>query len=175
MTSGKAKVSLGLLCVLVAAHGDEAAPRLDVPRGFDATLYASGIDGARDLDIQADSTVTLRGKKGWFEISPPTPDEPVTVMRVAAELTAPRAIDPTTLAVRSPHFVRLRWDARSGELLYVLTSAEGAGIPVSARTLALAHRLDQRRDATAAIAPDGSVFVADARAGAVWRIRRASL
>lgn len=156
-------------------HGDEAAPRLDVPRGFNASLYASGIGGARDLDVQADGTLTLRGGKGWFEISPPTRDEPVTVMRVAAELATRRAVNPATLAVRSPRFVRLRWDARSGELAYALTSADGAGVPVPAQTLALARRLDQRRDATATIAPDGSVFVADARAGAVWRIRRASL
>jgi len=164
-----------LLCVLVAARSDEAASRLDIPPGFTASLYASGIDGARDIDVRADGTLTLRGGEGQFEISPPTADEPVTVMRVAEELAAPRAIDPTTLAVQSPRFVRLRWNAGSGELDYALTADDGASIPLATQTLALARRLDRRRDADVAIAPNGTLFVADSRAGAVWRIRRAAL
>jgi len=170
-----AKVSIALLCIFVAAQGDDAATRLDVPDGFSSSLYASGIDGAHDLDVRADGTITLRGAEDLFEISPRTADQPVTVMRVAAELATSERDVAGMRAAASTHLVRLRWNARSGEIAYVLMPAHTAGVAVSAQTLALARHLKLRRDADVAMAPDGGLFVADSRAGAVWHIRRASL
>jgi hypothetical protein len=173
--SGITAVSAQLLCILAAVHGDDLSPRLDVPRGFAASVYASGIDGARDLDVRADGTLTLRSGDDRFEIAPPTADAPVTVMRVAAELDSAPAAHDAAIAVQAPRFVRMRWDAASGELAYALTRADGAGIPVSPQTLTLARVLAHRHDADVAMAPDGSLFVADSRAGAVWRVRRTAL
>jgi len=68
--------------------------------------------------------------------------------------------------------VQLRWNAVSGELGYGLTAARGAGIPVCARTLAVARALARHPAADVVLAPDGNLFVADARAGAVWLVRR---
>lgn len=172
MKSGFITVSSSLLCILAAVLGDAAAPRLDVPDGFTASVYALGIDGARDIDMRADGTLTLRGDGERFEIVPPTAEEPVMVMRVAAELDESADAQPAMLATRAPGFVRLRWNAGSGELGYELTPALGAGIPVSPQTLRLARRLARHHRADVALAPDGTLFVADARAGAVWRVRR---
>jgi len=158
------------LCVLAAAW-DDGAPRLDVPRGFTASIYASGIDGARNLDVRPDGTLTLDGRDDRFEIAPSTADEPVTVMRVAAELDASRGADVAALAARAPRFVELRWNANSGELRYALESAAGAGIAIAPRTLDLARRLARHHHANVAMAPDGSLYFADSRAGAIWRIR----
>ena len=169
-------VSSGVLCILVAVLGDPASPSLDVPRGFTASVYASGIDGARDLVVRPDGTLTLRGDADRFEIQPSTADAPVTVLRVAPELDEPRSADDAALAVQAPRFVQMRWDASSGELAYALTPAANAtGIPVPAQTLALARTLAHRPDADVAMAPDGSLFLADSRAGAVWHIRRTAL
>jgi hypothetical protein len=162
-----------VLCLVGGAV--PVTPPLDLPPGFSASLYASGIDGARDLHVRGDGTITLRGADDRFEILPATADQPVTVMRVAAELAAPRSTTPATLAVQAPRFVRMRWNSTSGELAYALASADGTSIPVSPHVLALAHALDHRPDADVVIAPDGSLFVADSRAGAVWRIRRSAL
>jgi hypothetical protein len=170
--SGITTVSSSLLCILAVVLGGPAAPQLDLPKGFTASVYARGIEGARDLGMRPDGTLTLRGDGENFEIVPPTADEPVMVLRVAAELDTTDAADPATLAVQAPRFVQLRWNAGSGELGYVLTPAAGAGIPVSPQTLRLARRLTRHHRADVALAPDGSLFVADPRAGAVWRVRR---
>jgi len=175
--SGITRVFTSLLCIFAAAQGGNVAPRLDVPRGYTASVYASGIRGARDLDVRADGTLTLRGTDARFEIAPPTADAPLTVMRVAAELEeleAPVTSNEAT-AVQSPRFIAMRWDGASGELGYALTPAASAGIPVSPQTLALARKLAHHHAADVAMAPDGSLFVADSRAGAVWRIRRSAL
>jgi len=55
------------------------------------------------------------------------------------------------------------------------SAAASVDIPVSAQTLALARKLAHRHDADVALAPDGTLFVAHSRAGAVWRIRRSPL
>jgi len=168
-----------VFCILAAVLGD-GPPRPDVPRGYSASLYVSGIDGARDLDVRADGTLTLRAGEDRFEISPPTADDPVTVMRVAPELDTPpaanAALADSALAVNAPRLVRMRWDAASGQLAYALAPAKGTtGVRVPPRTLALARSLAHRHDAEVAMAPDGSLFVADSSAGAVWRIRRTAL
>lgn len=172
MKSGITTVSASALCILAAVLGDPAAPRLEVPAGFTASVYACGIEGARDIDMRADGTLTLRGGDERFEIAPPTADAPVMVMRVAAELDTAQAADRAMLAVQAPSFVRLKWNAGAGELGYVLTPAVGTGISVAPQTLRLARRLARHRGADVALAPDGTLFVADSRAGAVWRVRR---
>jgi hypothetical protein len=172
--SGITKIWVSALCVLAAAW-DDAEPRLDVPRGFTASLYACGIDGARNLDVRADGTLTVDGGGDHFEIAPATADEPRTVMRVAAELDAPAIRDVASLAVQAPRFVQLRWNADSGELGYTLRPDSAAGIPVAPRTLDLARHLAHRHHADVAMAPDGTLYVADAQAGAVWRVRPVAL
>ena len=174
VNSGITRVFSSLVCIFAAAQGGDVAPRLDVPRGYTASVYASGIRGARDLDVRADGTLTLRGADARFEIVPATADAPLTVMRVAAELEAPVGSNEAT-AMKSPRFIEMSWDGASGELGYALMPAEGAGIPVSPQTLALARKLAHHHAADVAMAPDGSLFVADSRAGAVWRIRRSAL
>ena len=160
-------------CILAALLHD--APRPEVPRGFTVSLVASGIEGARDLDVRGDGTLTLRSGADRYEIRPSTASEPVTILRVAAELDVPRNTDAASLAVQSPTFVRMRWDAASGELGYAVTPAEGTGLTVSPQTLSLARRLARRHDSDVALAPDGSLFMTDSRAGAVWHIRRSTL
>ena len=175
MKSGITTVSASLLCIFAAVQGDDVSPCLDVPKGFTASVYVSGIDGARDLDVRADGTLTLRGEDEHFEIVPPTADEPVTVMRVAAELDAAGPTNETTVTVPSPRFVQTRWVAASGELAQALAPDIGACIPMSPQTLALARRLERQHNADVAMGPDGTLFVADSRAGTVWRIRRTAL
>ena len=163
--------------MVAAANAGAPLPRLDVPAGFTASLYVRGIGGARDLDVAPDGTLTLRGRAPdeRFEIAPATDDRPLTVMRVAAGLGIPPATDAATVAVRAPHCVRLRWNAASGELGYALASDVGRRVVVAPRTLALARALARHREAAVALAPDGTMFVADSRAGAVWRIRPTAL
>lgn len=177
MKSGITTVSASLLGILAVVQGGAGTPRLDVPPGFSADLYARGIPGARDLTVQPDGTLTLLGRaqRDQFEIAPPTADAPVTVMRVATELDAPEVVADAMLPVQAPNFVHLHWNAASSELAYALTPEIGQGIPVAPRTLALARSLARHHRADVALAPDGAIFVADSRAGAVWRIRRTAL
>jgi len=177
VTSGITKVCASLLCVVAAVEAGAPAPQLHVPQGFSASLYVRGITGARELRLAADGTLTLRGtaRDDRFEIVPPTDDSPATVMRVAAELDDPRATGTATRAVQAPRFVRLRWNAASGELDYTVAPAHAERVPVAPRTLALARKLARQPQADVAIAPDGTLFVADSLAGAVWRVRPTSL
>ena len=177
MKSGITTLFSSLLCIVAAAQGGAIAPRPNVPRGFTANIYARGIPGARDLTVLADGTITLRGhgSRDRFEIAPPTDESPLTVMRVAAELDAPHSSGDGALAVRAPSFVEMRWNEASGEIAYALIPKIGRGIPVAPRTLALARTLANQRYLDVALAPDGTLFLADSRAGAVWRIRPTAL
>jgi hypothetical protein len=169
--SGITKGTSSLLCVFAAVNGAGPASRLELPHGFTASVYARGIDGATGLEILADGTLTLQGDAERFEIVPPTADEPLTIMRVAAGLedTVSDA-NATALTAQAPRFVRMRWNARSGELAYVLARDAGAHVSVAASTLALARALAERHHADVAVAPDGTLYYADSEAGAVWRI-----
>jgi hypothetical protein len=175
--SGITSVSTSLLGIVAFMLGDTGVPRLEVPRGFSADLYARGIPGARDLAVQPDGTVTLRGRaqRDRFEIAPPTGDTPITVMRVATELDARAIVADATLSVRAPNFVQLQWNAASSELAYTLAPQIGQGIPIAPQTLALARSLARQRHAGVVLAPDGAIFVVDSPSGTVWRIRRMAL
>jgi hypothetical protein len=164
-----------VLCILAAVNGGAPEPCIELPPGFTATVYARGIDGASDLALRPDGTLTLRGDAEHFEITPPTDDAPVTVMRVATGLDAVGRLSQPAVAVQAPHFVRMRWDARSGELAYVVTHHVAERMPVAPQTLALARTLARHHHADVALAPDGTLFFADSRAGAVWRIEHAAL
>jgi hypothetical protein len=166
-----------VLCVLAAVYGGDSTPSLQLPPGFTASVYARGIDGARELALRADGTLTLRGDAEHFEIAPPTEDGPVTVMRVATGLDAivNASGSQAALAVQAPRLVQMRWDARSGELAYALAHETTARVPVAPQTLALARALARRDHADVALAPDGALYFADSHAGAVWRIERAAL
>jgi hypothetical protein len=175
--SGITRVTSSLLAILAAVQGGTIASRPDIPSGFTASLYARGIPGARNLAVLPDGTLTLHGRvsRDRFEIVPPTDDAPVTVLRVAMELDAPRSRSDGTRAVQAPDFVQMRWNAASGEIAYLLAPQIGRGIPVAPQTLALARSLSLHEHSDVALAPDGTLFVADSRAGAVWKIRRNSL
>lgn len=160
--------------MLAVVNAGAPAPRLDVPRGFTASVYVRGIHGARDLGLRSDGTLTLSGGDRRFEISPPTADAPLTVMVVAPELDTPQSVDNAALAVQAPAFVRLRWNAASSELGYVVAPDAGSRLRVPPQSLALARTLE-RRHADVAVAPDGTLYVADPRTGAVWRVRRSAL
>jgi hypothetical protein len=174
--SGITKVS-PLLCILALTQGGSVAPRLDLPQGFAASVYAQGLSGARNLTVLANGTLRLEGRtpEEIFEIAPQTADAPVTVMRVASGLDAPDAPAEATVAVHAPSFARMHWNAQSGELAYGLPRAASTGIPVAPRTLRLARLLASRHPANVALGPDGALFVADSRAGEVWRIRPTAL
>jgi hypothetical protein len=172
--SGITRVFVGALCVLAGSWND-AEPRLVVPPGFTASVYARGIDAPRNLDVRPDGTLTLDGGRDRFEIAPATADQPLTVMRVAAELDTLGRRDGAGVAMIAPRFVKLRWNADSGELAYSLRPDTGARIPIARRTLDLARRFAQARKTDVAMAPDGTLYVADTRAGAVWRVRPARL
>jgi hypothetical protein len=172
--SGITTVSSSVLCILAAVNGGAPAPRLDVPHGYTARMYAQGLEGVSRLDVRADGTLTLDGTHERFEIAPPNADQPVTVMRVAAELDAAHA-DTAPLSLASPRLVQMRWNSRSGELDYVVLPAADRGVSVTPSTLALARRLANRRHGDVAFGPDGTLYFADSRAGAVWRIERSRL
>lgn len=163
MKSGITTVCSGLLCVLAAAL---AAPRIDVPAGFEASTYATGIAGARDVAVRPDGTVTLLGltARDSYEIDPPLDAGPVTVMRVAMELDAD-AHGPARMD-RAIQFASLDTESAS--------SAPARAIPVEPRTLALAQALDDEATLDVAIAPDGTLYVADSNSGRVWRVSRES-
>ncbi|HTU66064.1 MAG TPA: hypothetical protein VMF52_08950 [Steroidobacteraceae bacterium] len=172
-------VSAGVVAVLASLLGGSAgndAPHLLVPDGFVASVYARDLPGARALAIEPDGTLTLRGRRDTYEILPPRDDQPVTVMRVATELDDldDAAAENATLAVSVPGFVHLSWHADSSEIAYTVASGAGAGIPVPPRTLALARTLASARFTDVALAPDGTLFVADPRRGTVWQIRPAN-
>jgi hypothetical protein len=174
--SGITTVSSSLLCILAAVNAGTSAPSLDLPRGYTASVYASGLDGASRLDVEADGTLRLDLAHERIEIAPPTADAPVTVMRVAAELENTATAE-ATLAIQTPRLVRMRWDAQSGELAFVIARDDGvgAGVSIAPQTLALARVLARRHHADVALAPDGALYFADSRVGAVWRIERKTL
>lgn len=146
---------LTLLGVLAVVHGGNDAPAIDVPAGFTTRVYARDIAGARDLRIDADGTLTLRGDAASFEITPPRFDSPRMVMRVAAELEG----DANTAQVT----------ALSAPLPPRPTATN---IPVAPETLALARALASREFRDVVLAPDGALYVSDARAGVVYQVRR---
>jgi hypothetical protein len=146
---------LTLLGVLAVMHGANDAPAIDVPTGFTTRVYARDIAGARDLRIDADGTLTLRGDTAAFEITPPRFDSPRMVMRVAAELERDAgATQVTALAAPLP------------------PPAPARSIPVAPETLALARALSRQEFRDVVLAPDGALYVSDARAGVVYQVRR---
>lgn len=145
---------IALLAVVSAAHGSSASRTPKVPEGFTARIYARDLAGARDLRVEADGTLRVRGTTATFEIKPPGDGAPLMVLKVAteldredltpvSELTAPVESTPMTIP-----------------------------IPIAMETLALARELDSLSFTDVALSPDGTLFVADARAGIVYEIRR---
>src|SRR5262245_26475858 len=142
-------VLFGVVAMLPGGH----APMLDVPAGFTASIYARDLAGARDLRIAPDGTLTLRSgeSRETVEITPPLDDAPKLVMRVATELES--------------HAEALQVTALAAPLSLTRTT----DIPVAPEIIALARRLARPRFADVALAPDGTLFVADARNGIVYQ------
>lgn len=149
--------ALTLLGVLAGVNIIHRAPAIEVPAGFDADIYARDIAGARDLRVDSDGTLKLRGDSAAFEITPPRDDSPRVVMRVATELEKDATIQATALAAP------------------LAPPARASDIPVANETLALARALERRSFTDVALAPDGTLFVSDARAGVVYQVRRITL
>jgi len=149
--------ALTLLGVLAGAQVMHRAPAIEVPAGFDARIYARDIAGARDLRVDTDGTLRLRGDSESFEITPPRDDSPRMVMRVASEIQDDTVIQATARAVP------------------LAPQAPVTNGPVLPETVALARELARQRFTDVALAPDGTLFVSDARAGVVYQVRRISL
>jgi hypothetical protein len=145
------------LFVVAVAHAGDAKRSIDVPEGFTASIYARDLAGARDLRLQADGTLRLRADVATFEITPPRDDSPMMVLRVATELEQDASLSATALAAPV--------DARPMTI----------PLPISMETLALARELDQQKSRDVALSPDGTLYVADARAGVVYQVRRKTL
>ncbi len=149
--------ALTLLGVIAGAHVIHHAPPIEVPAGFASRVYARDIAGARDLRVDADGTLTLRGDSDYFEITPPRDDSPRMIMRVARGIETDTHIQATALAAP------------------LAPQAPVTHIPVVPETLALARALARRHFTDVALAPDGTLFVSDARAGVVYQVRRIGL
>jgi hypothetical protein len=143
-----------LLGVLSTAYGGSAARALKLPEGFTARVYARDLAGARELRIAADGTLRLRCNAATFEITPPRDDSPMMVLRVATELDSEEAMPTTALAAP------------------LESTAMIIPLPISMETLALARELDQLTSTDVALSPDGTLYVADARAGIVYQVVR---
>jgi hypothetical protein len=146
-----------LLGVLAGVQVIHQAPAIEVPSGFDARIYARDIAGARDLRVGTDGTLTLRGDSASFEITPPRDDSPRMVMRVARELDRDAVVQATALAAPMAPEVPI------------------TDVRVLPETLALARALARQSFTDVALAPDGTLYVSDARAGVVYQVRRITL
>jgi hypothetical protein len=146
-----------LLGVLSTAYGGSAARTIPVPEGFTARVYARNLAGARELHVDADGTLRVRGNEATFEIRPPRDDSPLMILRVATEL------DQEGLTPAAPLAAPLESETMT------------IPIPVSMEILALARELDQLKSTDVALSPDGTLYVADARAGIIYRVRRTTL
>jgi hypothetical protein len=146
-----------LLGVLSTANGGSAARSIPVPDGFIARIYARDLAGACDLRIDADGTLRLRANSATIEIKPPRDDSPMMILRVATELDQESTLPATALAAPlEPETMAIP-------------------LPISMETLALARELDRRTFTDVALSPDGTLYVADARAGVVYQVRRTTL
>ena len=149
--------AIALLGVLSTAHGGSAARSIPVPEGFTARVYARDLAGACNLRVDADGTLRLRANSATIEIKPPRDDSPMMILRVATELDQQLTNQATALAAPLD------------------TQPMTIPLPISMETLALARELDQLKSTDVALSPDGTLFVADARAGVVYEVRRTTL
>jgi hypothetical protein len=149
--------AIALLGVLSAAHGASAARSIPLPAGFTARIYARDLAGACDLRVDADGTLRLRANSATIEIKPPRDDSPMMILRVASELDQQLTNQATALAAP------------------LETRPMTIPLPISMETLALARELDQLKSTDVALSPDGTLYVADARAGVVYEVRRTTL
>jgi hypothetical protein len=143
-----------LLGVLSTANAASAARSIPVPEGFIARVYASDLAGACDLRVDADGTLRLRARSATIEIKPPRDDSPMMILRVATELDQEPALPATALAAP------------------LELEPMAIPLPISMETLALARELDRRTLMDVALSPDGTLYVADARAGVIYQVRR---
>lgn len=143
-----------LLGVLSTAYAGSPSRTIKVPEGFTARVYARDLAGARELRIAADGTLRLRCNAATFEITPPRDDSPMLVLRVATELDNAEATPAAALAA---------------PLNFATMTIP---LPISMETLALARELDQLTATDVALSPDGTLYVADARAGVVYKVVR---
>jgi glucose/arabinose dehydrogenase len=160
-TGNKVGLKLAGLCallgVLSTANGASAARSISVPEGFTAHVVARDLAGACDLHIDADGTLRLRANSATIEIKPPRDDSPMLILRVATELDQESTLPATALTAP------------------LESETMAIPLPISMETLALARELDQRTSTDVALSPDGTLYVADARAGVVYQVRRTTL
>jgi hypothetical protein len=148
--AGKFQVSLALAPFLLLSASHDTATTLhalDLPPGFDMSIYATGLEGARGLTIDANgvlSVLTADSRMG-YSIAPASGDMPVMVMLVAQDLQDVPA--------------GIRADAVAARLLVTPGSRDDQTPPA------------QDDAASAVLGPDGSLFVVDEAAGVIYRIR----
>jgi len=151
---------------------------LALPAGFERTEYAHGVGPISGLEMRDDGTliITRGDPRDRYEITPPHDDEPISIRRVAAELS-PRITAATQAAeTRAGGFVRFEWHPDSGELTWTQTEparAAGRDVSLSPATLRLARTLSMQPFTNVRLAPDGALFVADTHAGVIYRVSRA--
>lgn len=168
-------VSASALCVLATAlvagiSGASTGPRFSVPDGFTASVYVRDIPDPHHMAVRPDGTLTLSSRGEAYEILPPANGEPMTILRVDPELA--RIATPPVPNER-PGVTQLSWSPVSGELIADSGQPPQSVIPVAPRILALARTLGDRHHEVA-LAPDGSLFVADWSTDAIWRLRLTS-
>ena len=183
MNSGKKTVSTAAqllrgsaltACVLMLGS-HPAGPRFELPPGFELAIYAQDLEHITGIDMRADGTVILTRSdpRDRYEITPAHDDEPISVRRVAAELAPP---DPALTQVADTQTgarVQFEWHPDSGELTLQPGAAQplaGRDIPSSPATLRLARTLATHPHTDVTLAPDDTLFVADTRAGIVYRV-----
>ena len=148
-----------------------------LPAGLERFEYARGFEQITGIEILADGTllVTRQDPRDRYEISPAHDGEPLGIRRVAVEL-APRdgAVAHAVVDTDARGFVRFEWHPDSGELTWAQSEpaqVPDRDVPLSAVTERLARGLATAPFMDVAFAPDGTLFVADTKAGIIYRVR----
>ncbi len=170
-------VSLLVSIAAVFAAGCARHPQPEV------AVYAEGITGARGLTLDDDGTLFVGNPRQarMYAISPPLDGGPGTVM-----ILAPQLQDPYGLELRAGHYLpasarhdscegRFDWSADQQWLDDAANPASALATPGAIEGMTIEGMTEERRVALehpvdAVMAPDGALFVADDRAGVIYRI-----
>jgi len=161
-------------CVLMTSATNPAGPTLDLPPGFELAIYARDLEQITGIEMRADGTLILTREDPLdrYEITPAHDDEPVSIRRVAAELAPPDPVLTQVADAQTGGRVEFEWHPESGELT-LRPGAErlvGHDIPSSPSTVRLARTLATQPHTDVTLAPDDALFVADMRAGIIYRV-----
>jgi glucose/arabinose dehydrogenase len=170
------RVALAMLAGIAGAAAGSNGPAVALPAGFDRIEYASGFEQITGIEMLADGTlvVTRQDPRDRYEITPAHDGEPLSIRRVAVELARrDQAVAHPVVDTRARSFVRFEWHPDSGELTWTQSEpaqVAGRDVPLSAKTVRLAHTLATQPFMDVAIAPAGALFVADTKTGVIYRV-----